>query len=177
MDIFLEFRIQDITPDGILIGLSEEHKVNSVRWKTKPLVSSKIQELENIQYNLYIEGIYTDPDPDIKLVTLAVRAEYQSDPSYTVNKQIGGFVPRDGIENIPLHITINMEQVVEDGYKMGIDNIGPMEGGIRMQESINNNTGDYIPYQDGPLIATANLEYNIIYTWYKFIENECNGEG
>ncbi len=168
MEIYLEFRIKTITPEGIIQGLEKEDTLNSIRWKRKPL-NYNVHELEGSQYNIFLEGVYTDSDPDINLKTLIVRAEYQLDPTITFTMQIGGFTPRNGIEDIPLHITTEMNKNTASLFLIpyGIDGMAPMEGGIRAQEN------DYDHYLGGPLIATAILENNVVNELYEYIEPFC----
>ncbi len=173
MDIYLELRVKSITAEGTTAGLTQEHKKDSIRWKILPLAYPVVHELEGAPYNIYLEGVYEDPRPNINFKTLVVKAEYV--PNNLVSTQIGGFVPRETdqgtIYNIPLHITTVMEQDSEEG----IDGIGPMEGGIQAQLCINDPATypNYTEDLNKPLIATAILEHNMVHELYDYIETEC----
>jgi len=175
MEIYLEFRIDEITTEGYANGLLDKHKNNSIRWKLRPSLALTQDELEGAKYNIYLDGIYEDldnpdvpGDDDIMLKALIVKAEYQPDISVIHDTQIGGFIPRGTIENIPMHITINMLQRTAGIIKEYIDGMGPMEAGIRAKENGWSPTGLI-------LIATAILEENTTHgeLLYDYIPTSC----
>ncbi len=188
MDIYLELRITAITQAGIDLDLTEENKKNSVRWKKKPVFCALNIEKEGTLFDLYPVGVYQDPNAEINLRAVIVKAvlsgEIPNDDN-SITIQIGGFVPRGNIKDIPLHITTDMEELDINHTRMnplvdpmgnliiikkvGIDNINPMEAGIRAE------LNGYLPWignQD--IIATAVLEHNVVNTLYDYKEFKCN---
>ncbi len=175
MEIYLEFRITSITEEGTNAGLVQQDKENSIRWKKRPVFDMLLHEIEKAIYDIYLVGVYTDPDTNINLQTLIVEAVYRADPTIKIITQIGGFVPvvdstGNTIVDIPLHITTEMSELPEMfPLVYGIDNIGPMEGGIRAAEF------DYSMVIGDPIyIAEAILEYNVVQNLYEYIPFYCN---
>ncbi len=173
MDIYLEFRIQTIENNGYNFNLSEKNKVDSVRWKKNPLFFAQEYEKEGSIFDLYPIGTYKDLDPDIDLQAIIIKAVFRNDPTKEFITQIGGFVPREDsgtlVTDIPLHLTTFIEELSPPAK--GIDNLGPMEAGIRSQ------INGYTPWTGNPdAIATAILEYNAVKTLYEVIEPQCKAE-
>ncbi len=176
MDIYLEFRKTSITDNGANAGLTREMIENSIRWKLRPSFFLPPHETEGAVYDIYPIGIYNDPDPLIFLTALIVKAVYREDPNIEIVTQEGGFVPVEStsgniILDIPLHITIEMtkNQASINLPVWGINNISPMEGGIRAE------LNGYQPWTGDPgIIATARLEQNTVHHLYEYIPFYCN---
>jgi hypothetical protein len=170
LGLFLEFRMKQITDAGKNAGIKVKHKRNMIRWKLRSSFLFSIHEMEGSVYDIYPVGIYQDPDTDINLRTLIVKAVYRNDPTVEIYTQIGGFVPRVSstglITEIPLHVTTNMEEL--NPFEETIDNIGPMEGGIQAE------LNGYSAWT-GPTdaLAEAVLEINVVHEPYHYIPFQC----
>jgi hypothetical protein len=172
MEIYLEFRMKDILPNGINVGLTQKHLENSIRWKKRNTLLLDEHTIDGAAYDIYPIGVYQDPDPEINLRTLIVEAVYRSDPTFKVTEQIGGFEPREYsngsgfIIKIPLHITVDIQEL--NPLEEYIDNIGPMEGGLRAEDN------GWLPWVgDSDPIVTAVIESNVVHRLYKFIPFAC----
>ncbi len=172
MEIYLEFRMTNIESNGFNMGVDQEDKKNSIRWKLKPLFDTMDFEREGAVYDIYPVGTYQAPIANTNLRTIIVKAVHR-DSRQIVTTQKGGFIPRDTgagiIYDIPLHITTDMEMLIPAPPMEGIDNIGPMEGGILAE------VDGYLPWiGDQSIIATAVLEHNAVKTLYEYIPFYCN---
>ncbi len=176
LDVYLEFRITRVTDDGRGVGVNEKDKENSIRWKKLPIFGIEMHEMEGNKYDIFLVGTYDNNNTDIALTSLIVKAVSVLDPSIIIYTQIGGIVPvvdpntGDLIEDIPLHITTEMVDLFASIYpppEWGVDNRGPMEGGIRPQIE------GYLP-ADELKIAEAVIEYNVVHHLYEYIPFTCN---
>ncbi len=172
MYIYLEFRITKLTEAGVTAGLELKDKMDSIRWKEKPMFMLATHELEGAVYDIYPVGVYQDPNTDLNLRTLIVKAVYKKDPNIVFYNQIGGFVPREDetndtvIDTIPLHITTDIYET--NPYQEYIDNIGPMEGGIRAE------INGYLPWMgSNEPIAETVIENNVVHNLYEYIPFKC----
>ncbi len=171
MEIYLEFRMTKITKAGYTAGIEDQDTENSIRWKKRTAMFPTLPESEGAIFDIYSIGTYVDPDPDLFLTSLLVKAVYREDPTIEIYTQIGGFVPRNNIYDIPLHITTVMAErkASINNPVEGIDHMSPMEGGIRPAENPSIQT-----IEDPVLIATARLEYNCVQELYKYIKPVCD---
>jgi hypothetical protein len=176
MQIFIEFRMTSILPAGLAAGIKKDHMENSIRWKEKPAFMFEAYEFEDAVFDIYPVGTYESVTSDHIIKTLIVKAVYRKDPTVEIFTQVGGFEPVEDsssniIYDIPLHITTIMQE--QDHSFYGIDNISPMEGGIRAA------LDGFTPWAGDPdqALAEAKIEYNVVHNLYKYIPFVCKDYG
>jgi hypothetical protein len=158
MDIFLSFRIKELTQEGIDAGITQENIDDSILWKQQPNAYFGPIEGEGETFIISPVGIYEDSD----YKSIIVEMIHEQYPSIKYRRQIEGFI-YDGFPSrtIPLHIT------VERPF-----NQNPMEGGLLAE------LNGYGPWPVTPGFPTpaplgkAILEPSILMNCYKHPREE-----